>query len=86
MLGVAVPEPHRGINLRGSTAGISRSHCSVYRSGARVLVEDHSAHGSFLNGQRVDGSAELSTGDLLRLGIPGIELQLIKVLSDDGAA
>ena len=49
-------------------------------------MEDHSSHGSFVNGQRVDGSVELVVGDRLRLGTPGIELRLIRVADDDGPA
>jgi pSer/pThr/pTyr-binding forkhead associated (FHA) protein len=51
-----------------------------------VVVEDHSTYGSFLNGERVDGTATLHTGDRLRLGSPGIELQLIVVEDNDGTA
>jgi hypothetical protein len=85
VLGVAVPGDRRGVKLRGQTAGISRRHCSIARQGDVVQVEDHSTHGSFLNGQRILGSVELVTGDRLRLGSPGIELQLICVVEDDGA-
>jgi hypothetical protein len=85
VLGVAIPAGRRGLNLSGQTAGISRTHCSVYRRGERVWVEDHSTHGSFLNGQRVDGTAELVVGDRLRLGSPGIELRMIRVVESDGA-
>jgi hypothetical protein len=86
VLGIAVPTGRRAINLTGSTAGISRSHCSVYRVENRVVVEDHSTHGSFLNGQRVQGTADLAEGDRLRMGSPGIEVRLIRVMDaeDDG--
>ena len=86
VLGLKIPEGNRGLVLTGDTAGISRSHCSVFRSQGRVLVEDHSSHGSFLNGQRIDGRAELSVGDRLRVGAPGIELESIVVTEEDGAA
>lgn len=82
-VGTAVPEGRRGLELGGQTEGVSRLHCSVYRSDDRVLVEDHSSHGSFLNGQRVDGTAPATTGDRLRVGIPGVELQFITVTDDD---
>jgi hypothetical protein len=84
VLGIAIPEEARGINLRGATAGISRRHCSVYRQDDRIVVEDHSTHGSFLDDQRVYGRAELIAGDRLRVGSPGIELQLIRVAQSDG--
>ena len=85
VLGVAVPDHRRGLLLSGTIAGISRSHCSVYLRDGRAVVEDHSRHGSFLNGRRVEGSAGLIAGDRLRVGAPGIELRLIRVVQDDGA-
>jgi FHA domain len=84
-LGIAIPHAKRGLNLTGRTAGISRSHCRLYRAGDEVVVEDHSTYGSFLNGARVVGRATLAVGDRLRLGSPGIELQLIAVADTDGA-
>jgi len=78
-LGVAVPAGGRGVNLTGSTAGISRRHCSLSRQGDEVIVEDHSTYGTFLNGSRLEGRASLAAGDRLRLGTPGIVLQLIAV-------
>jgi hypothetical protein len=86
LLGVAIPDGARGINLAGRTAGISRSHCSIYSRDRRVFVEDHSTHGSFVNDERVDGKAVLGSGDRLRLGSPGIELQLIRVWEGDETA
>jgi pSer/pThr/pTyr-binding forkhead associated (FHA) protein len=84
VIGVAVPEGGRGFNLTGRTEGISRRPCSLYRLEDRALVEDHSRYGSFLNGQRVEGSAVLAAGDRLRLGTPGVELHLIEAADGDG--
>jgi hypothetical protein len=78
-LGVATPGGVRGVQLTGPTAGISRHHCSIWRQGEEVVVEDHSTYGSFLNGARIHGRAALAAGDRLRLGTPGIELHLIAV-------
>jgi len=79
LLGVSIPEGKRGLNLAGDTAGISRYHCSIYRMNGRIVVEDHSKFGSFVNGTRVHERATLAVGDRLRLGTPGIEVQLIEV-------
>jgi hypothetical protein len=84
-LGVA-PSGDRALRLTGTTAGVSRAHCSVYRNETGVVVEDHSTHGSFVNEQRIHGRARLFAGDRLRLGTPGIELSLIRVEEDDGPA
>jgi hypothetical protein len=85
-LGTEIQEGSRGLELTDSTAGVSRFHCSIFLSEGRVVVEDHSTYGSFLNGEKVDGTATLEVGDRLRLGSPGIELQLIAVEDNDGTA
>lgn len=79
LLGVSIPAGKRGLNLEGDTAGISRYHCSIYRMNGRIVVEDHSKFGSFVNGTRVHERAALAVGDRLRLGTPGVEVQLIEV-------
>jgi pSer/pThr/pTyr-binding forkhead associated (FHA) protein len=60
-------------------------HCSIRRSGGRVIVEDHSSQGTFLNDQRVAGARSVAAGDRLRVGVPGVELQFITVADDDAA-
>jgi hypothetical protein len=79
LIGIAIPEGSRGVNLSGAVAGISRRHVSLRRIEGRVVVEDHSRYGTYLNGRRVEGRAILRRGDRLRLGTPGIEVQLIEV-------
>jgi pSer/pThr/pTyr-binding forkhead associated (FHA) protein len=44
-----------------------------------VVLDDHSRHGTFVNGERDAGRARLRAGDRLRIGDPGVELSLISV-------
>jgi pSer/pThr/pTyr-binding forkhead associated (FHA) protein len=60
-------------------AGISRSHCTLLRERGRALVRDHSRYGSFVNGERVERETELGAGDRLRVGTPGVVLELVTV-------
>jgi len=69
----------RRLALAGPAAGISRSHCSLMRRDGNVFVRDHSRYGTFVNGERVDGEAALGAGDRLRIGTPGIVLELVAV-------
>jgi hypothetical protein len=69
----------RRIALAGPPAGISRSHCTLQRRDGAVIVRDHSRHGTFVNGERVDGEAVLGAGDRLRVGSPGVVLELVTV-------
>ncbi len=75
----------RFLDLPGDMPGLSRQHCSVYVSGGQGVVEDYSRYGTFLNGHRIDGSAVLQTGDVLRVGTPGHELCMILAEDAHGA-
>lgn len=70
--------PGRRIALPAG-AGISHRHCTLVVEGGRALVRDHSRYGSFVNGERVEGEAELGAGDRLRVGTPGVVLELVTV-------
>ena len=69
----------RSLVLPGHPPGVSRLHCSLVREGEAVLVRDASRYGTFVNGERVAGTARLAAGDRLRLGTPGVVLELVTV-------
>lgn len=75
----AEPGPGRGLVVSGSQPGLSRRHCTLERRDGEAVVRDHSRFGTFVNGTRVAGSAVLATGDRLRLGTPGVVLELVAV-------
>ena len=79
VLGRQLPDLAHHISLPEGIAGLSRRHCTLSRSGDETVLVDHSHHGTFVDGQRVQGRALLLAGSLLRLGSPGIELPLIAV-------
>ena len=52
----------------------SRLHAEIRRENEQVLLVDNgSANGTFVNGQRVTGSLRLSVGDIVRIGETEIE-------------
>lgn len=73
------------IDLGSDMPGVSRRHCEISIVGGQCTVEDFSRYGTFLNGHRIDGSAQLRSGDVLRVGSPGYEFLLISVGKDHGA-
>ena len=75
----------RWIDLRGDMPGVSRRHCSIERRNGQCIVQDYSRYGTFLNGHKIDGSAVLQVGDLVRVGSPGYEFRLIMTEPDDGS-
>lgn len=84
-VGWSVEGAARRLALPSAMPGISRSHCTLMRRNGSVVVEDHSTYGSFVNDERVVGSTALTVGDRLRLGTPGVTLELIQLVTDDGA-
>jgi hypothetical protein len=68
--------------LPDGIAGLSRRHCTLRREAGRSQIIDHSSHGSWLDDVRVRGRALLGAGSVLRLGDPGIELQLIAMQAE----
>jgi len=84
-VGWSVEGGSRALALPSSSPGVSRSHCTLVRRNGSVVVEDHSTYGSFVNEERVVGSTALTVGDRLRLGAPGVTLELIQLVNDDGA-
>jgi hypothetical protein len=83
-LGWSVPSGRRALILPQGAAGVSRAHCTVSARDGNVIVEDHSTFGSWVNDERVSGEATLEVGDRLRLGAPGVVMELIRTVDDDG--
>ncbi|MFQ5702034.1 MAG: FHA domain-containing protein, partial [Acidobacteriota bacterium] len=86
LLGSAPPEGSYRIELGNSAGGVAALHCSLYRRDGRTFVESRPSHGLFLNGRRIEGRVELAVGDRLRLGSPAVELQIITLRNEHGAA
>jgi hypothetical protein len=85
VIGWSVGTERRALTLPSASPGVSRSHCTVVRRNGAVMVEDHSTYGSYVNEERVAGRTALTVGDRLRLGSPGVTLELIQLVNDDGA-
>ena len=85
VVGSAVPGGRRALTLEAGP-GISRVHCTLARGEDGVWLEDLSTYGTLLNGERVRGRVAVRTGDRLRIGQPGIECELVRVVDGDGAA
>lgn len=77
-------EEARRITLASDMPGVSRRHCSLLKKNGQCVLEDHSRYGTFLNGHRIDGSSVLQVGDVVRVGSPGYEFQLIRTDDANG--
>lgn len=68
-----------GIRLNEGLSGVSRLHCSLRTDEGQVTLVPHTAQVTWLNDERVQGRVRVMSGDRLRLGSPGITLELIAV-------
>ncbi len=56
-------------NLCAGSTAVSRKHCAISRSGTQVLIEDMgSRNGTLVNGEKIAGKVELSSGDEITVG------------------
>ena len=85
VLGSQVDPGERYLDLQQEMPGVSRRHCVVSSDNGQYIVTDYSRYGTYLNGHRIDGSAVLQTGDLIRIGTPGFELRLISAEDHGGS-
>lgn len=85
VVGWAVDAGKRALGLPTAAPGVSRAHCTFVRRNGAVTIEDHSTYGSYVNDERVAGRTVLTVGDRVRLGSPGVTLDLIQLVNDDGA-
>ncbi len=78
-VGLAPPAGSPGLVLPSPASGVSRLHFSLSRRDGRVVLEDHSRYGTFVNESRVREPVALQPGDRIRVGAPGVTLRAIRV-------
>jgi len=72
-------EGRRTIVVASQANGVSRAHCElVVRDGELKLV-DLSRYGTFVNERKVAGETTLQRADVIRIGSPGAELQVVSM-------
>ncbi|MCP4832726.1 MAG: FHA domain-containing protein [Gammaproteobacteria bacterium] len=84
-IGTELDTSDYGFLVSSRHAGVSRQHCSIELSEGHVRLNDYSRFGTFLNGRKLKGSAILQTGDLVSVGDPACDFQLITEAGPDGA-
>ena len=84
-LGTHMVDGERWVDLQQTMPGVSRRHCALQVENGQCVVRDFSRYGTFLNGHKMDGSAVLQIGDLIRVGTPGYELRLIATEQGSGS-
>lgn len=75
----------RSIVLDGEHGGVSGSHCELVQRDGELKLMDLSRYGTFVNEKRISGETTLHPADVIRIGSPGEELQVISLDEDHGA-
>lgn len=75
-----------GLRLGEGLAGISRLHCALQGDESGVTLVPYSPQGTWLNEERVRGRVRVCSGDRLRIGTPGVVIELIAVGGADHGA
>lgn len=86
LIGSQLADGEYGLQLPATLQGLSRRHCSIVAEAGRLLLHDHSRHGTWLNGVAVAGAAVLQAGDRIQLGQPPVELRLVVEEGGDAPA
>jgi hypothetical protein len=69
----------RAIVIEERSNGVSRTHCELVLRDGELRLRDRSRHGTFVNEKRVAGEQVLEPADVIRVGSPGAELQVVVV-------
>ncbi len=72
-----------GIQIRHQIAGVSRKHFAVQLQENKVVLNDYSRYGTFVDDHPVKGETILRLGQTLRIGTPGETLKLIACLGQE---
>ncbi len=71
------------LQIQGQTTGVSSKHCTIELHDGEVVLTDFTGGETFVDEKSVDGSAALRIGQIIRIGTPGEQLQLISCLQSD---
>jgi len=80
MVGLERVSDKSGIQIQGKITGVSRKHCVVQLQGNKVVLNDFSTYGTFVDEKPVKGKTILLLGQTIRVGTPGETLNLIACL------
>jgi hypothetical protein len=74
----------RTIVLNGGQGGVSRAHCELVKRDGELKLVDKSRFGTFVNEKRISGEIALQPADVIRIGSPGEQLQVIRMEAASG--
>ncbi len=81
-IGGAQDSQRNDVTIFGETAGVSPRHFTIELHDREIVLHNNSAQGTFVDEKRVNGSIALKLGQIIRIGTPGQQLQLIACLNE----
>jgi hypothetical protein len=60
-------------------ASVSRAHCEIVLRDGELKLNDLSRYGTFVNEKKIAGETTLLPADVIRIGSPGAELQVVSL-------
>ncbi len=69
------------LQIADSNAGAVPGYCAIWLDGDDVVLESYSGRTTFVDETRVIGRMVLNCGQIIRIGIPGEQLQMIACLN-----
>jgi len=82
-IGCAQDSEQNDVTITGETAGVCPKHFTIELLGGKIVLHDMSAQGTFVDEKRVNGSIALKLGQIIRVGTPGEQLQVIACVELD---
>lgn len=69
----------RTVLVAQGNSGVSRLHCEVVLRDGELKLRDLSSYGTFVNERKITGETTLNRADVIRVGTPGAELQVVSL-------
>lgn len=85
LIGRSKSDDRRVIVIDDQSGGVSRSHCELSLQDGELKLRDLSSFGTYVNEKRISGEETLRPADIIRVGSPGAELQVVTVENNHGA-
>ncbi len=82
-IGKEINSKKTGVQTSSRALRLSPPYCTIRLRDGKVLLDDCSSDGIFVDETRAEGSMELKLGQIIRLGTNGEQLQLIACLKHD---
>ncbi len=83
MIGSAHDSKQSGVSIIVGEAGVAPEHCTVALQGGEAVINNLCDQGTFVDEKRINGSITLKLGQIIRVGSPGAQLELIACLNGE---